>query len=328
MPFPTFGPMPGGAESLLLLPIALALAALAGDWPAVDGVLGLPRRLALNSAGWLDRRLNRLNRSPRTRLVRGLLVTVLFAVLALAAGLALTVALRPLPYGYAVELALVAGALQVRRPWNRLRTTMRALEWKGLPAGRDAVRDLTDRHALGLDEHGVVRAAVEGAARALDGRVVAPAFWYALAGLPGILLWTAVDALDRAIGDRGPRHDRFGLATARLRAALGWVPTRLTGLLLVLACPFVPRTRTGEAARTLALAAPAPVAAIAGALDLSLGGPRREGEVMVRAPWIGEGRARAVPADIRPALALYAVACLLLAGLAAAAAAAAALHSF
>jgi len=95
---------------------------------------------------------------------------------------------------------------------------------------------------------------------------------------------------------------------------LSYVPARLTAVLVVLACPFVPEARTWEAARALFSAAQPPPAAFAGALDLSRGGPRREGEVMIRDPWIGEGRARADPADIRRALLVYAVACLLLAG--------------
>ncbi len=249
---------------------------------------------------------------------------------AVAAGLALGWALRwipdghlpygRLPYGRLIEVLIVAGALSVRRPWNLLRATGRALEWKGVTAGREAVRPLTGRHVYSLDEHGVVRVAIEGAAQALERRVVAPALWYALLGLPGLLLWTASDGLARAIGDGGPRHDRFGLSAAWLHALMSYVPARLTALLVVLACPFVPNARTFEAVRTLFSAAPPPAAAFAGALDLSLGGPRREGEVLIRDPWIGEGRARAVPADIRRALLVYAVACLLLAGLVATAA--------
>jgi adenosylcobinamide-phosphate synthase len=314
MPFP----WPGGADPLLLLPLALALAALVGDLPVLNQVLDLPRRLVLRAAAWFDRRLNRFNRGATVRMVRGAIVTLLFATLAVAAGFVLTLALPPSGQGKLVELLIVVGALAVRRPWNQLRATLRALEAGGLAAGREAVAGLTERQATTLDEHGVVRAAIEGAARALDRHVVAPAFWYALAGPPGILLWIVAEALDRAIGDRGPRHDRFGLAAARLLAVLGWVPSRLTGVLIVLATPFVPRTQAVEAIRTLATAGPPAEAAMAGALGLSLGGPRREGAVIIRAPWIGEGRARAVPADIKPALVIHPVVCLMLAGLAAA----------
>jgi adenosylcobinamide-phosphate synthase len=317
-------PVPGSPDLLLLLLAALTFDALCGDLTALGRVLGLPRRMVIAAACWCDRRLNRLNRSAGTRVARGFIVTAVFAGGAVAAGLALGWGLRwipdghlpygRLPYGRLIEVLIVAGALELRRPWNLLRATGGALEWKGVTAGREAVRPLTGRHVYSLDEHGVVRVAIEGAAQSLERRVVAPALWYALLGLPGILLWTVSDGLARAIGDGGPRHDRFGLAAAWLHALMSYVPARLTALLVVLACPFVPNARTYEAVRTLFSAGPPPAAAFASALDLSLGGPRREGEVLIRDPWIGEGRARAVPADIRRALLVYAVACLLLAG--------------
>lgn len=62
------------------------------------------------------------------------------------------------------------------------------------------MRPLTGRHVYSLDDHGVVRVAIEGAAEALERRVVAPALWYALLGLPGLMLWTASDGLAHAIG--------------------------------------------------------------------------------------------------------------------------------
>jgi adenosylcobinamide-phosphate synthase len=330
MPFPLPLPVPGSPDLLLLLLAALTFDALLGDLAALDRLLGFPRRIVIAAALWCDRRLNRLNRSAVVRVVRGFIVTVVFAAGAVAAGLALGWGLRwfpdghlpygRLPYGRLIELLIVAGALSVRRPWNLLRATGRALEWKGITAGREAVRPLTGRHVYSLDEHGVVRVAIEGAAQALERQVVTPALWYTLLGLPGLLLWTASDGLARAIGDGGPRHDRFGLSAAWLHALMSYVPARLTALLVVLACPFVPKARMFEAVRTLFTAAPPGAATFAGALDLSLGGPRREGEVLIRNPWIGEGRARAIPADIRRALLVYAVACLLLAGVVATAA--------
>jgi adenosylcobinamide-phosphate synthase len=329
MPFFPPLPVPGAPDLLLLLLAALILDAVLGDLSALERVIGLPRRVVLAAAGWCDRRLNRLNRSASARAVRGFIVTAVFAAGAVSVGLALTVVLRwvpdghfvygRLPYGRLIEVLIVAGALGLRRPWNLLRATAGALEWQGLTAGREAVRPLTGRHVYSLDDHGVVRVAIEGAAEALERRVVAPAFWYALLGLPGLMLWTASDGLAHAIGG-GPRHDRFGRAAAILHRLLGYGPARLTALLVVLACPFVPNARPVEAARTAFGAGPPPVAAFAGALGLSLGGPRREGEVLIRDAWIGEGRARAVPADLRRAMAVYAVACLLLAAIVALAA--------
>ena len=166
MPFSLPLPMPGSPDLLLLLLAALTFDALLGDLEVLDRLLGFPRRIVIAAAGWCDRRLNRLNRSAAARVVRGFIVTVVFAVGALAAGLVLTWVLRwvpdgrlpygRLPYGRLIEVLVVAGALSVRRPWNLLRATGGALEWKGITAGREAVRPLTGRHVYSLDEHGVV----------------------------------------------------------------------------------------------------------------------------------------------------------------------------
>jgi adenosylcobinamide-phosphate synthase len=148
MPFSLPLPMPGSPDLMLLLLAALTFDALLGDLTALDRLLGSPRRFVIAAARWCDRRLNRLNRSAAARVIRGFIVTVVFAMSAVAAGLALTWALRwipdghlpygRLPYGRLIEVLIVAGALSVRRPWNLLRATGRALEWKGVTAGRCA----------------------------------------------------------------------------------------------------------------------------------------------------------------------------------------------
>jgi adenosylcobinamide-phosphate synthase len=185
------------------------------------------------------------------------------------------------------------------------------------------VAPLTRRHLDSLDLHGVVRVAIEAGARLLDQRVVAPLFWYALLGLPGAFVWTAADALDEAIGHPDPRHAQFGAAAAHLDDALNFLPARLSAALLTLAALFVPGAaarRAWATVRTGARLHPSrnggwPVAAVAGALDLSLAGPRRQGDTVAREPWIGAGRARAMPTDLRRARVLIAVAGLLAAGL-------------
>src|SRR4051794_37823138 len=117
MPFPLPLPVPGSPDLLLLLLAALTFDALLGDLAALDRLLGFPRRIVIAAALWCDRRLNRLNRSAVVRVVRGFIVTVVFAAGAVAAGLALGWGLRwfpdghlpygRLPYGRLIELLIV-----------------------------------------------------------------------------------------------------------------------------------------------------------------------------------------------------------------------------
>lgn len=315
----------GGPGPLLLLLLAVALDALFGDW--LDRVLPDPARLAFRFCAAADARLNRPQRGATDRLLRGALVVLALVLIAVAAGLAAEW-VGAQGRGWLLELLVLLCGLRGRAAWTKLRAVRRALESGGAAAGQQAIQGLTRRHAYGLDEHGVARAAVEAAARAFDRKLVAPVFAYALLGLPGLLVWTAMDGADAALGSPGVRHERFGLTAASLDDALNALPARLAALLLAVAAPFSGVTKRegakpGGAFRTMmrdarkhpSLNMGWPIAAMAGALGLSLGGPHRDGGVVIAEPWIGEGRARATPADIGRALALYAVAGLILVGM-------------
>jgi len=317
--------LPGGAEILLLLLLALLIDTAVGGSSWLMRWLPGPGDLAAGAAGWFDRRLNRIERSDEERRLRGTLVVLTLVLAAALSGLAVTLLARLSTYGWALELFLLTRMVTVRRPIADLWEIMRALVTGGVEAGRTALMSRTGRPAGSLDMHGIVRAAVETAAGALQRGVVGPVFWYLLLGLPGALVWSVADAAHAAIGHSTPRYRYFGSAALSLSRWMGWGPARLAAILTALAALFVPRAAARMALRTALDSAPGhpegnaawPIAAFAGALNLSLAGPRRDGDVIVRDPWLGEGRARATLQDIRPALALFAVAVLLTAGLAA-----------
>src|SRR5213079_521475 len=197
-----------------------------------------------------------------------------------------------------------------------------ALEWGGLSAGREAVRHIVGRDLLRLDAQGVARAAIESLAENFSDGVVAPVFWYLLFGLPGLLAYKMANTLDSMIGHRTARYRDFGWAAARFDDLLNMVPARLSGALLAIAAIFTREGTAGRAFTTMLRDAKKhhspnagwPEAAMAGALGLALAGPRDYAEGRVEDPWIGGGTPLARPADIGRALRLYALACLLLAG--------------
>ncbi|MBI1206395.1 MAG: cobalamin biosynthesis protein [Azospirillum sp.] len=320
----------GGAEPILTAPApllllaALALDAAVGGLYPIAGALPSPAVVIEYLTLDLERRLNRTERGEVTRLVRGMIVAALITAAAWTIGsVAATFARSQSSFGQLLEIVLLWSCLAVRVPWDRVRAVRRALDTGGSVAARAAATGLSGRPLDALDPHGIARAAIEFAARALDRQVVAPAFWYILLGLPGALAWGAVEAMSRAIGHSDPRHEQFGMTAARLDDALNFLPARLTAVLIILAAAFVPtanpvrgwRTMVQDARSHRSLNAGWPAAALAGALGLALGGPYRQGEVVVHDPWIGRGRARALAIDIGRTLALYAVTCLLVLGL-------------
>lgn len=308
-----------GSAPLFLLLAALLVDAVVGDW--IARALPDPAELARRFCLWAERRLNRVGRGPTVRLLRGTLVVVALLVVAVALGL-LVEWVGGQERGWPLKFVVILAALRGRAAWVRVRAVRRALERDGLAAGREAVAPLTRRQAYALDEHGVARSAVEAAAKGFARGVVAPAFAYALLGVPGLLAWTTVAGADAALGSTGIRHARFGLTAARLDDALGAIPVRLAALLLALAAPFAGgdlggalRVMLRDGRKHASFNMGWPVAALAGGLGLALGGPHRDGGVTITEPWIGDGRARATPADIGHALAVMAVAGLLLLGL-------------
>lgn len=304
---------------LLLLLLALAADAAFGPW--LGRVLPDPAAWSRRQCAALDRRLNKESRGDKNRLLRGLVLVVALAILAAAIGLLVQWAETRLNVMHLVEFALLLGCLRGRAAVDAARNLGVVLERDGLAAARDAAVPLTRRHAFALDTYGVVRVAVEHIARALVRRLVAPVFWYVLLGLPGVLVLAVVEGADAVVGSPGVRHERFGLTAARLDDALNVLPARLAGLLLVLAAPFLSgaslagawKTLRQDAGKSASLNMGWPLAAMAGALDLALAGPHRDGGVVIDEPWIGAGRARALPRDIDRAAVLALVAGLLLA---------------
>jgi adenosylcobinamide-phosphate synthase len=307
------------ADRMIVLVLALCLDALIGDPPVLYALLPHPVVLIGRAISLFDRRLNRETRSTGARRVRGVITLVLLGLAALGIGLALSLVAAISQRGWILETVIVAILVAQRSLYEHVLAVMLALQRGGIPAGRAAVSRIVGRDPEALDGFGVARAGIESLAENFGDGVVGPVFFYALAGLPGILLYKTVNTLDSMIGHKSPRYLAFGWASARVDDLLNLIPARLAGLLIALAAAFVSRGRPLAAFRTMLRDARKhrspnagwPEAAMAGALDLALAGPRRYGELVVDDPWLGSGRARATPADMRRALMVFMVACLI-----------------
>ena len=311
--------VPAAANPLLLLAAGLAVDAWFGDMPAIFAWIPHPIALAGRAVAYLDRKLNREIRSDASRRVRGVIAVVLLVGGAAALGFAIAQMCRGSLAGAAVEILLIAILVAQRSLFEHVADVARALADGGLAAGRDAVRHIVGRDPTSLDMHGVARAAIESLAENFSDGVVAPVFWYLVLGLPGLFAYKMANTLDSMIGHRTPHYRAFGWAAARFDDLANLVPARISGLLIAAAALFA---RGGRPARALAIMlrdgrkhrspnAGWPEGAMAGALGLALAGPRRYADGVVADPWVGDGTARAAPADIARALVLYKHACLI-----------------
>lgn len=309
--------------------LLIAVAALAVDWLVGDPPwlwrrgLRHPVVLLGGLTALLERRLNDVDASDGARRLRGAATVLIVVGLAALTGRIVELLAELLPAGWLLEVVLVTILIAQRDLFDHVRRVGIALERDGLEAGRAAVSAIVGRDPETLDRHGVVRAAVESLAENFSDGVIAPLFWYLLLGPAGICAYKAINTLDSMIGHRSDRYLHFGMVAARLDDVANLVPARLSGVLLALAAAFVPRGKPfaalaamwRDARKHRSPNAGWPEAATAGALDLALAGPRRYHGALVQDPWIGPGRARAEPVDLRRALALFALACALTAAL-------------
>jgi adenosylcobinamide-phosphate synthase len=257
-----------------------------------------------------DRLLNR-ERAPRLRRLLGVLVLMLVLGIVGAIAFVAQSQLLRLPYGL-IAVAVLASTMLAQCSLHRyVANVASALDEDGLDAARQAVSHIVGRDTAELDRAGVARAAIESLAENFSDAVVAPVFWLLVAGLPGIALYKTINTADSMIGHRTPRHADFGWAAARLDDLVNLPASRLAALLLIGAAVLRKgasrawHTVRRDAARHRSPNAGYPEAAMAGALDLSLAGPRVYGGVRVEDAFMGDGRREADAKDIGRALALY-----------------------
>jgi adenosylcobinamide-phosphate synthase len=297
---------------------ALALLAM-----LIELVVGYPQRL-VGAIGhpvtWmgalirvLDNTLNADAAMPSRR--RGAGVVAVLVLIGIVGSIAVLIerALLRLPYGIFAEAILASTLLAQKSLHRHVAAVAATLENGDLIAARKAVSHIVGRDTDTLDEAGVARAAIESLAENFSDAVVAPVLWMAIAGLPGAALYKAINTADSVIGHRTPRYEAFGWAAARLDDLANLPASRLSAVLLIVAAAF----KQGASARRAVRAvwrdashhrspnAGYPEAAMAGALGLSLAGPRVYGGVRVDDALMGDGRREASAADIRDALALY-----------------------
>jgi adenosylcobinamide-phosphate synthase len=271
---------------------------------------------------WVDRRWNSPADPFAVRRFRGIVfVALLIVVMALIGVLLAALARAALPELIStIVLGCLASSLLAQRSlYQHVAAVALALEKQGLEGGRQAVAMIVGRDPDRLDEAGVSRAAIESLAENFSDGVVAPLVWLVVAGLPGALIYKAVNTADSMIGHLSERHRAFGWAAARFDDLINLPASRLSALWLLLAACVVPAALPRDAWRAVRRDARKhrspnagwPEAATAGALGLRLAGPRvYHGETVADA-WMGNGRAEADASDIRRALVLYRTACVL-----------------
>jgi adenosylcobinamide-phosphate synthase len=173
-----------------------------------------------------------------------------------------------------------------------------------LEAGRTQVARIVGRDTSQLSAQEVRTAALETLAENLSDGVIAPLFWLALLGVPGMLAYKMVNTLDSMIGYKTERYRDYGCWAAHIDDVANYIPARLTAFLMVIATGrlslwrFVWRNGRRHASPNSGY----PEAALAGILDCRFGGPHYYFGQLFDKPYIGENDRQLTTADMKTAV--------------------------
>ncbi len=201
--------------------------------------------------------------------------------------------------GMAVKAIFVFYCLAGTTLIREVREVFRAVE-RSLEEGRRQVARIVGRDTSQLSAQEVRTAALETLAENLSDGVVAPLFWYALLGVPGMMTYKMVNTLDSMIGYKTERYRHFGCWAARIDDIANYVPSRLTALMMLLVSgkirilPFVTWFGRQNASPNSGY----PEAALAGILDCRFGGPHTYFGEYFEKPYIGTKERELTTADM------------------------------
>lgn len=274
----------------LMVILALVLDFIFGEPEELWARVPHPATLMGRAVNMLDEALNR----GRARRVAGFVAVGVLVLVGLATGWVLAW----IPDFGILEVLVAAVLLAHRSLVDHVRDVADALRG-GLDKGRNAVSLIVGRDTGAMDESDVSRAAIESAAENFSDGVVAPAFWFLLLGLPGIIVYKIINTADSMIGYENEDYAEFGYAAAKLDDLLNWVPARITAGLICLAYlsrdAYEVMLDDGDLHRSPN--AGWPEAAMAGVLDVALSGPRSYGGHRTEDPFVNADGKRELGAD-------------------------------
>ena len=238
-------------------------------------------------------------------------------------GILLQFFIEGLALSWVIEAIVVAIFLSSRSLYDHVARVAGKLENSDLGEARVAVGQIVGRDPQTLDRAGITRAAMQSLSENFSDGVVAPAFWYLIAGLPGLIVYKIINTADSMIVHKPVRHLDLGRAAARLDDLVYLLAARITAILCIIAVAInhgfsaaknAWKTIGRDAAKHRSPNAGWPEAAMAGGLNIALSGPRAYEGKSDDEPWINQsGRKQIDQKDIKMALRLYATGVLILA---------------
>ena len=307
-------------DPLFILLLALVLDWYFGEPEVLWSRIPHPIVLFGKAVSYADRRLNSSSDNTNMQYKKGAIAISLLIFAALLASLLFQSLISSFGYfGIIIELFIVFVLLAQKSLAEHVEMVAHGLKDEGLEGGRKAVGMIVGRDPGSLDQSGVSRAAIESLAENFSDGVVAPAFWYAIFGLPGIIVYKMINTADSMIAYRNEKYLWFGRVAAQIDDLANWLPARISALLIAIGAGMLRGSIGFKHALIVALRdsglhrspnAGWPEAAMAGGADLALGGPRTyPGEIVQQAYLNSSGKRKLDVGDIKMTLQIFSLAC-------------------
>lgn len=255
----------------------------------------------------IDRRLNRDGKDTSEIALRGVVVAVVMCGIGFLIGTAV-IKIAHHPYGWIANLVFLSCCISLMGPLALSRNVGNHLFKRELKKAGARLQPYVREDLSKLDDHALVRKALEVSAWKLNQYFVAPIFWFLLMGAQGLAVYVTFAALQEAFGTDDPRHIIFGGLVRGIEKFLNYIPARITAILIVVAALFVSRSNPVRAVQTmyhqsskyLSVNKGPVVAAMAGALGVTLGGSIKHNNGTAAHGWVGPkgSSAQATMADL------------------------------
>ncbi len=299
-------------NNFALAALVLVIESLVGFPPTLHKLIGHPIEWIGKLISYIDEGLNDPEVDATENRRHGILAIILLCAAVGIPTWILAKTLSQYSYGWLINVALATAFMAQKSLRDHVSAVDRALG-QSLPAARTEVAKIVGRDPETLDESGIAKAALESLAENTADGITAPIFWYALLGLPGLVIYKAINTADSMIGHKSEKYLNFGWATAKLDDLVNLPASRLTGLMFAAAARINSKIDAQNALQAMwrdagkhqSPNAGWPEASMAGALGLRFGGPRNYNGEMVDLPYMGDGRETLEPSDIKRGLELY-----------------------
>lgn len=278
-------------------------------WPDVlFKLIGHPVTWLSKVINILDLNLNKRSFSNNIRKFNGFITLLICLILISALFITVQIILNNLPFGIFIAMIFTWPLIAINSMHKHIRNILKDFNNNKIKSIRKSVSKIVGRNTLKLNKISLIRASIESLGENTSDGIIAPVFWALIFGLPGIALYKTINTLDSMIGYKNTQYKDFGWASARLDDFVNIIPSRITGFLYAAVSKkflFTMIVMIKDGNKHTSPNAGYPEAALAGALNVSLSGPRVYNNFTRHDQWLNETGLPPSIEDLKKALKMY-----------------------